>query len=250
MREWRRPITDIDRAFGPMLLFIVPQIRYATLSCQRDVPQSQGRRAARDANGGLALCAVLLGHPFRYLVNHLAAALFKRPHSVEWRLPMKRTMISRRILMALALFGTAVAITAPQSALAQTNLGKWKLNLAKSTYNPGPAPRSQTLNFEGTGQELKDIVDGIDAQGKPITGVYIHIYDGKFYPTTGAPGVDSTAYTRVDPNVVKFTRMNAGKVIQTGFHVVSSDGKTLTVITTGTDANGREINTFAVFEKQ
>jgi len=39
-------------------------------------------------------------------------------------------------------------------------------------------------------------------------------------------------------------------VVQTGFHVVSSDGKTLTVITTGADAKGQEINTFGIFEKQ
>ena len=44
--------------------------------------------------------------------------------------------------------------------------------------------------------------------------------------------------------------MNAGKVIQSGFHVISSDGKTFTVITTGTGATGREINNFAVYEKQ
>lgn len=80
--------------------------------------------------------------------------------------------------------------------------------------------------------------------------MYIHIYDGKPHPTTGAPGINSSSYTRVDANVVKFTRMNAGKVIQTGYHVVSSDGKTLTVITTGTDPSGREINNVAVYDKQ
>ena len=62
--------------------------------------------------------------------------------------------------------------------------------------------------------------------------------------------ISASAYTPVDANIVKFTRLNAGKVIQSGFHVISSDGKTFTVITTGTGPNGREINTFAVYEKQ
>jgi hypothetical protein len=157
-----------------------------------------------------------------------------------------------RTLMLIALLFLAAVLTAavPEIGLAQTNLGTWKLNLARSAFSPGPAPRSQTLKFEGAGQDLKDTVEGIDPEGKPIKAVYIHIYDGKFYPTTGAPGVDSTAYTRVDANIVKFTRMNAGKVVQTGLHVVSSDGKTLTVITTGTDANGREVNSVGVYEKQ
>jgi len=149
------------------------------------------------------------------------------------------------------LFLAAVLTTAvPEIGLAQTNLGTWKLNLAKSTYSPGPAPRSQTLTFTGTGLNLIDNLEGVDAEGKPLKGVYLHNYDGKFYPTTGAPGVDSTAYTRVDANIVKFTRMNAGKVVQNGFHVISSDGKTLTVITTGTDVNGREIITVGVLDKQ
>jgi hypothetical protein len=150
----------------------------------------------------------------------------------------------------MAVLGLAVATASPRAGLAQTNLGTWKLNVAKSTYSPGPAPRSGTFTFQKEGQDLKNTSEGIDAEGKPVKAVFIHIYDGKPYPTTGAPGVDSSSYTRVDANIVKFTRMNAGKVVQTGFHVVSSDGKSLTVITAGTDASGREINNHAVYEKQ
>jgi hypothetical protein len=151
----------------------------------------------------------------------------------------------------MALLGFAVAAW-PQVGFAQTNprIGDWKINLAKSTFSPGPAPRSSTFNFQMEGQNLKNTVEGIDAEGKPIKAVFIHIYDGKPYPTTGAAGYDSSTYTPVDANIVKFTRMNAGKVIQSGFQVISSDGKTLTVITTGTGASGREINNFAVYEKQ
>jgi hypothetical protein len=158
--------------------------------------------------------------------------------------------MNRRTLTTMALLGLAVAASLPQAGFAQTNLGTWKLNLAKSTYSPGPAPRSGTFTFQVEGQNLKNTSEGIDAEGKPIKAVFIHTYDGKPYPTTGAPGIDSSAYTRVDANIVKFTRMKAGKVVQTGSHVVSSDGKTLTVITSGTDASGREINNVAVYEKQ
>ena len=161
--------------------------------------------------------------------------------------------MNRRTLTTAALLSLAVAIAMPQAGFAQANprMGDWKLNLAKSTYSPGaPVPRSSTFNFEMEGQNLKNTVEGIDAEGKPTKAVFIHIYDGKPYPTAGGVGFDSSAYTRVDANVVKFTRMNAGKVIQSGFHVLSSDGKTFTVVTTGTGPNGREINTFAVYEKQ
>ena len=160
--------------------------------------------------------------------------------------------MNRRTLTTMALLGFAVA-TLPQAGFAQTNprIGNWKLNLAKSTYSPAAlAPRSSTFTFQMEGQNLKNTVEGIDAEGKPTKAVFIHIYDGKPYPTTGALGYDSSAYTPVDANIVKFTRLNAGKVIQSGFHVVSSDGKTLAVITTGTGPNGQEIYNFAVYEKQ
>jgi hypothetical protein len=58
----------------------------------------------------------------------------------------------RRCILAFAIqaaVGLAAAIALPQVGLAQSNLGTWKLNVAKSTYSPGPAPKSQTLNFEG-----------------------------------------------------------------------------------------------------
>ena len=161
-------------------------------------------------------------------------------------------MDRRRTLTTMALLAFAVT-TLPQAGFAQTNprIGNWNLNLAKSTYSPGAlAPRSSTFNFQMEGQNLKNTVEGIDAEGKPTKAVFIHIYDGKPYPTTGAVGYDSSAYTPVDANIVKFTRMDAGKVIQSGFHVISSDGKTFTVITTGTGPNGREINNFAVYDKQ
>ena len=164
----------------------------------------------------------------------------------------RRTILSLTTMTMLCL-AVVFAAALPQPGLAQSNpwLGMWKLNLAKSTYSPGAlAPRSSTFNFQMEGQNLKNTVEGIDAEGKPTKAVFIHIYDGKPYPTTGGVGFDSSAYTPVDANIVKFTRMNAGKVILSGFHVLSSDGKTLTVITTGTGPNGREINTFVVYEKQ
>jgi hypothetical protein len=160
--------------------------------------------------------------------------------------------MNRRNLMTMALLGFAVS-TLPQTGFAQTNprIGTWKLNLAKSTYNPEAlAPRSSTFNFQMEGQNLKNTVEGINAEGKPTKAVFIHIYDGKPYPTTGAVGYDSSTYTPVDAKIVKFTRLNAGKVIQSGFHVISSDGKTFTVITTGAGPNGQEMNTVAVYDKQ
>jgi hypothetical protein len=80
----------------------------------------------------------------------------------------------------------------------------------------------------------------------------MQINDGKSYPTTTTvlPGSDASAYTRVNASTVSFKRMLAGKVVQTGSRVVSADGKTMTVTTTGVNAKGQQINEVGVYDKQ
>ena len=67
---------------------------------------------------------------------------------------------------------------------------------------------------------------------------------------TGNPDWDATSLKRVNPNTAEFTRKKAGKVVLTGTNVVSSDGKTRTVTTTGVNAQGQKINNVAVYDKK
>jgi hypothetical protein len=44
----------------------------------------------------------------------------------------------------------------PRIALAQSELvGTWKLNVEKSKFNPGPAPKSSVLTYEAVGEGVK-----------------------------------------------------------------------------------------------
>jgi len=162
-------------------------------------------------------------------------------------------MNRRNILVGLTSFCLAAAAL-PGIGIAEDNplIGSWKLNLEKSKYSPGPAPRSLTLNFVANGANLTDTAEGIDAQGQATKTVLAHIYDGKPHPTTGVPGglYDSSTYTRSDAHTVNFVRSKDGKTVQTGSIVLSADGKTLTVTTEGTGPNGQPIHNVAVYEKQ
>ena len=61
---------------------------------------------------------------------------------------MKRTTASLCALVVVSvLVSTAVVIAA------DNNVGTWQLNLAKSNYSPGPAPKSQTLKIEAWGDD-------------------------------------------------------------------------------------------------
>ena len=165
--------------------------------------------------------------------------------------------MNRRNILLVAVGSTSSCLgptALPGIGIAENNplIGTWKLNLEKSKYSPGPAPRSLTLNFVADGANLTNTAEGIDAEGKATKSVFAHVYDGKPHPTTGVAGglYDSSTYTRIDANTVNFVRSKDGKTVQTGSIVLSAGGKILTVTTEGTGPNGQPILNVAVYEKQ
>ena len=56
--------------------------------------------------------------------------------------------------------------------------------------------------------------------------------------------------TLTDANTVKLVSKKNGKVTTTQTSTVSSDGKTRTVTTTGTNGAGQTVNNVVVYEKQ
>ena len=163
----------------------------------------------------------------------------------------RRTILSLTTMTMLCL-AVVFATALPQPGLAQSNpwLGMWKLNLAKSTYAPGQAPRSSTLNFQGAGANLTNTVDTVDAAGNSIRTVIMHNYDGQPHPVTGNPDVDARSYTRVDANTLISASVKAGKLVQVTTIVLSQDGRTITTTGRGTDARGQQVNSVAVYDKQ
>jgi hypothetical protein len=127
--------------------------------------------------------------------------------------------------------------------------GTWELNLAKSKFSPGPAPKSQTRTYEVTGADVKYTLKGIDADGKPTLVQYTAKYDGKDYPVTGSQDFDTISLKRVDAVTAQATLKKGGKMVQTATRVVSKDGKALTLTTIGTNAKGQPVNNVLVFDK-
>ncbi len=151
------------------------------------------------------------------------------------------------------LAASALAIALPQVGFAaQTDplIGLWKLNLAKSTFAPGPAPRSNTLTYQGAGANLTATAELVDSTGKTTKVVFMRVYDGQPHPTTGSPDYDASAYTRVDANTFIISRTKAGKLVEVDTQVISQDGRTNTVNARGVTAAGQPTNIVQVFEKQ
>ena len=165
---------------------------------------------------------------------------------------MNRRTILTLTTMTMLCLAVVFAAALPQPGLAQSNpwLGMWKLNLARSTYAPGQAPRSSTFNFQGAGANLTNTVDTVDAAGNSIRTVAMHNYDGQPHPVTGSPDVDARSYTRVDANTVISASMKGGKLVQVTTIVLSPDGRTITTTGRGVDATGQQVNSVAVYDKQ
>jgi hypothetical protein len=135
------------------------------------------------------------------------------------------------------------------TALAQS-VGTWNLNLAKSQYTQGQAPKSGILVYEAAGAGIKVTVDQVPADGPAIHYAYSANYDGKDVPIVGNPNADMAARTRVNATTTKLVNKMGGQILSTVTLVDSDDGKTLTITTTGKDAKGQNIDSVAVYDKQ
>jgi hypothetical protein len=134
---------------------------------------------------------------------------------------------------------------------ADPQVGDWKLNVQKSSFSPGPLPKSGTTKIEAAGAGAKLIVDQTMADGSARRWGFTANYDGKDVPITGNnPDADTVARTRVNANTVETVSKKAGKVVITQQSTVSADGKTRTVTTKGVNAAGKPVNNIAVYERQ
>ncbi len=154
-------------------------------------------------------------------------------------------MKAKTIVLTLVLCFVGVAVCFADDA----NMGTWKLNEAKSTLAPG-APKNNTVVYEAAGDNVKVTVDGTDKDGKPTHNEWTGKFDGKDYPVTGDPSSDARSYTKIDDRTLGLNVKKGGKVTTSGRIVVSADGKSRTVTTSGTDSKGKKVKSTAVYDKQ
>jgi hypothetical protein len=89
-------------------------------------------------------------------------------------------------------------------------LGTWKLNVAKSKYEPGSAPKEQTLTYEAAGRAVRVTSQSIDARGNNILQ-YSATYDGQDYPVSGGVDSDTTSLKRIDANTMERPESSYGR---------------------------------------
>ena len=153
-------------------------------------------------------------------------------------------MKTRTIGLSLALCFAAGTV-----CFASPQMGTWQLNREKSKLSP-EAPKNNTVVYVAMGDNVKVTVDGTDKDGKATHNEWTGKFDGKDYPVTGDPSSDARSYTKIDDRTLGLNVKKGGKVTTSGRIVVSADGKSRTVTTSGTDSKGKKVKSTAVYDKQ
>ena len=149
-----------------------------------------------------------------------------------------------RRLLVLTLFSAACTWAADAS------VGTWKLNVAKSTFKPGPPPAAETRIYQSRPEGVKTTVKTTWADRKTTSVEYPANYDGKDYPVSGSRDIDAVALTRMDDFTSAATLKHAGKEIGVARRVVSPDGKTMTITYKGINSIGDKVDNVAVYDRQ
>ena len=134
-----------------------------------------------------------------------------------------------RRLFFPAIWGAALALCAaaglsasqsPAKAEGDLVLGTWALNVAKSKWVPGPAPRSQTRTYETHQDGVKATIRTVYADGRSTSVEYVAKYDSIEYPLSGSPDAERIALKRLDSHTAEATLGHAGKVMGTNREMV------------------------------
>ncbi len=152
-------------------------------------------------------------------------------------------MSLRTLLTAIVLCGLLAA------SAADPVLGVWKLNLSRSRYNPGPAPRSQTRTYVQTANGIQVTIRSIDTTGRSSTIEFPEKYDGKDYAVQGSDVADALAMVRINDYMAEASMKHGGMVVATARRLITDEGKTL-VISFKQLSSDHPVDNELVYERQ
>ena len=134
----------------------------------------------------------------------------------------------------------------------QLFVGSWKVDVAKSRYQPGPGPKSEILRFEPVGEGFKVSLDGVNEQG-PYHSEGTGKFDGIDVPVAATPARQARftyAFSRIDDHTWDIVIKVNGERRILVHNVVSDDGKTMRGVSTAVTNQGQTTSQVVIYEKQ
>ena len=127
--------------------------------------------------------------------------------------------------------------------------GTWKVNLAKSKFDPGPAPKSLTATIKVENDTETFMSEGTDAAGNATHVMFTAKFGGPDAPVTGIPYADTVSVKRVKPHHIVATMKKGGKVTMTVHVVVAEDGKSRRLTYEGKNEKGKAVHDAVVYDR-
>ena len=160
-------------------------------------------------------------------------------------------MRTRTLAAGVAVIVALVALGVTATAQGKDPwVGTWKLNVAKSVYNPGPAPKSSTVVISATDGGISQTVDTVPATGPALHWMITAKFDCKEVPVKGNPNADMMSFKKTGDRSYEVISKKDGKTTTTAIIMISADGKTRTNRQTGTTADGKPAKNMLVYERQ
>ena len=146
-------------------------------------------------------------------------------------------------------FVLLMLVAVPGTVEAQASFsGTWELDRFKSAYEPAATqPQRRVLSLEVKGE---DIVSKAQTwRGDAVNEVVITAkLDGKDHPVPNQPA--TVTFKRSNPTTIVRTASIGGKLSETQTWALSADGKVLTIISEGTDAQGTPIKSKQHYDRK
>ena len=152
----------------------------------------------------------------------------------------------------LLLASTFVVALGPSLAAAQTPSvmpGPWTLDVSKSSFSPGPAPKSQHAVLTAIPNGIRTVADRVEADGKLVHFEWDGTFDGNDRPVIGDPARDTVSVKKIDDYTIEVTNKKAGTVTTVLRAVYAKDGKSRTETTTGTNTQGKPVKNVTYWTK-
>jgi hypothetical protein len=160
-------------------------------------------------------------------------------------------LIARRTGLMFGFAALLTPLLAAQGApAADPFVGTWKLNVAKSSFDPGPPPKDGTIVIKKVGDKTSSTLNLELASGQKIVFEYTVSQDGTEAVIPGGGRVDAVSEYRINVRTVARNDKKDGMVVRAQYAVVSKDGKTMTSEIAAINAQGVPVNDIQIYEKQ
>ncbi len=149
----------------------------------------------------------------------------------------------------LTIISLAVGLLASLSAAADPFVGVWKLNIAKSKFQSGPAPKQQITTITEADGQTRIRIEGIAADGTPTLVDYRIPTNGGVGTMQKSKAYDGVSAKMLGPGEREIDRTKDGKLVYTVVGKVSADGKSISTVSKGLNPLGQPVENTGVYDR-